>query len=136
MSLKRDPLYTRDSRYTKRLLYMYMDSRETFVHTFMDTKISLESQKRHKRPSLHNRLLCMYSLLHEECHLIKSSNLKFVSHMSQFVRHMSQPIACGVSFNQILQSQVRESYVTVRESYVTAYCMWSVIQSNPPISSS
>jgi len=47
-----------------------------------------------------------------------------------------QPIACGVSFHQILQSQVRESYVTVRESYVTAYCMWSVIPSNPPISSS
>ena len=45
-----------------------------------------------------------------------------------------QPIARGVSFNQILQSQVREPYVTVRESYVTAYYMWSVIQSNPPIS--
>jgi len=45
-----------------------------------------------------------------------------------------QPIACGVLFNQILQSQVRESYVTVRESYATAYCMWSAIQSNPPIS--
>ena len=44
------------------------------------------------------------------------------------------PIACGVSFTQILQSQVRESYVTVRESYVTAYCMWSVLHSNPEIS--
>ena len=47
---------------------------------------------------------------------------------------MVQPIACGVAFNQILQSQVRESYVTVRESYVTvresngtAYCVWSGI---------
>jgi len=29
------------------------------------------------------------------------------------------------------QSQVRESYVTVRESCDTAYCIWSVIQSNP-----
>ena len=45
-----------------------------------------------------------------------------------------QPIACGVWFNQILQSQVRESYFTVRESYATAYCMWSATQSNPPIS--
>jgi len=71
--------------------------------------------------------------------------VQFVSHMSQFVSHMRhlmrlrhpvQPIAFGVSFNQILQSQVRESYVTVRESYVTAYCIWSVIQSNPAISSS
>jgi len=47
---------------------------------------------------------------------------------------MVQRIACGVSFNQILQSQVRESYVTVRESYATACCTWSVIQSNSPIS--
>jgi len=47
---------------------------------------------------------------------------------------MLQPVAFGVSFDQILESQVRESYVPVRESYVTAYCMWSVIRSNPPIS--
>ena len=45
-----------------------------------------------------------------------------------------QHFARGVSFNQILQSQVRESYFTVRESCITAYYMWSVIQSNPPIS--
>ena len=50
------------------------------------------------------------------------------------LRHPVQPIAFGVSFNQILQSQVRESYVTVRESYVTAYCIWSVLQSESPIS--
>ena len=54
--------------------------------------------------------------------------------MSQFVSHILQPIACGASFNQILQSRVRESHVTVRESYITAYCMWSVIQSQSPIS--
>ena len=51
----------------------------------------------------------IYSLLHVECHSIKSSNLKFVSHMSQFVSHMSQPIVCGVSFNWILQSQSNRS---------------------------
>jgi len=84
----------------------------------------------------HSSWVICYSLLHVKCHSIKSSNLEFVSHMSQFVSHMLQPIACEVSFNQILQSRVRESHVTVRESYVTAYCMWSVIQSNPPISSS
>ena len=39
----------------------------------------------------------MYSLLHVECHF------------------------------SILKSEVRESYITVREPYVTAYCMWSVI---------
>ena len=49
--------------------------------------------------------VCVCSLLHVGCHSIKSSNLKFVSHMSQFVSHMLQPIACGVPFNQILQSQ-------------------------------
>ena len=45
-----------------------------------------------------------YSLLHVECNSIKSCNLKFVSHMSQFVSHTLQPIARGVSFNQLLQS--------------------------------
>jgi len=45
-----------------------------------------------------------YSLLHVECDSIKFCNLKFVSH------------------------------VTVRESYITAYCTWNVIQSNSAIS--
>ena len=75
---------------------------------------------------------------------------------SNSVEHV-QPIACGVSllhsqicsswviyhsswdicYSQlhvechffILQSEVRELYITVREPYVTAYCMWSVISS-------
>jgi len=108
------------------------------IHHNMTHDINDECEKQNERCCRH---VCIYSRLHVECHSIKSSNLKFVthvsqfvSHMSQFVSHMSQPIACGVSFNQILQSQVRESYVTVRGSYVTANCMWSVIQSNLPIS--
>jgi len=41
----------------------------------------------------------VYSLLHVECHFF------------------------------ILQSEVRESYITVREPYVTAYRIWSLISS-------
>jgi len=51
----------------------------------------------------HSSWVICHSLLHVECPSLKSSNLKFVSHLSQFVSHMSQPIACGVSFNQINQ---------------------------------
>jgi len=68
----------------------------------------------------HSSWVRCHSLVHVECHSISISNLKFVSLVSQFVSHVSQPIACGVSFNLNLQSQVRESCVTVRESCVTA----------------
>ena len=66
---------------------------------------SVEKRPRRLRLEIEIQWHCtcnrLYHLLHVECHSLKSSNLKFVSHMSQFVSHMIQPIACGVSFTQI-----------------------------------
>jgi len=103
----------------------------------------------------HSSWVICYSLLHVECHSISTSHLTLIGLFWCFagvfcfnrglfcgIDHKdaaakeTRPMAFGVSFGLSLQSQVRESYVTVRESYVTAYCIYGVIRSQLPISMS